>query len=339
MGKKELLANILYKTGLIPVIRKIPLNRNALTIIAYHRIYDIDIKQEFPFDPELISASVDNFEWQMKYIKKYSYPSRFSEVITNMQKGRKIHKRTVIVTFDDGHQDNYKNAFPILKNLRMPATIFLSTGYIGKNDLFWFDEVAYLIYRANSGKYSISAINTNIYINNIDTRRKATEKVLGNMKNVGDEIRREALMQLRKETKVTLLEKDKPMCGNLTWAQVKEMSKNGIEFGSHTVSHPILTKVGDMELMNELIESRRIIEEKIKRTVQVLAYPVGGKNEYDNRVKKATKDAGYIMGVSYISGINKRIEIEQYDLKRLHVERYTRKQDYLAMLELPILFS
>lgn len=339
MGKKELLARILCSTGAISVIRRMRILSRGIIIIAYHRIYDINGEQEYPFDPELVSASVEDFKWQMKYIKKYFLPSSFEEVISNIENNRAIPKRTVIVTFDDGHLDNYLNAFPILKSLGIPATIFLSTGYVGGNQLFWFEEVAYLLYRAEPGRYSIPVLDADVDIDSVDSRREAAELVLGCMKRVSDKSRKDALEQLRMATDIQLRDEDKLMCGNLTWPQVKEMSRNGIEFGSHTVNHPILTKVGDKELEIELTESRKKIEQELGKNVQVLAYPVGGKDEYDDRVVRMAGIAGYKMGVSYISGVNRSIAIGDFDLTRLHIERYIRLQEYQAMLELPIIFS
>ena len=339
MGKKELLALMLYKLRLIPVVSRLALNSKELTVLAYHRIYNLSNEDLFPFDPELVSASVNDFEWQMRYIKKCFYPCSFGEVIECLESGRQIPERAVIVTFDDGHEDNYKNAYPVLASLEIPATIFLSTGYIEKEDIFWFDEVAYRIYRAEPGEYSVPVLDMKISLKDIVSRRQATDKILLAMKRVKDRIRREALAQIRVDTNVEILKDDRVMSGNLTWAQVGEMANGGIEFGSHTVSHPILTKVGDDQLKSEMQDSRRTIENHIGKEVQVLAYPVGGTDEFDERVINAAREAGYLMGVSYITGVNKSVEKNLYDIKRLHVERYTCRADFQAMIELPGIFA
>jgi peptidoglycan/xylan/chitin deacetylase (PgdA/CDA1 family) len=88
--------------------------------------------------------------------------------------------------------------------------------------------------------------------------------------------------------------------GTLTWDQIAEMSANGIEFGSHSMTHPFLTKQKPGGLTWELETSKALLEKHTGKTVNILAYPYGF---YDDRVLEATREAGYVAGVTIDRGI------------------------------------
>ena len=118
--------------------------RPGLRILAYHRVLDDD-ESSFPFDEEVISATTDDFCRQMKFARDNFEIISFRDLEICEQQGRPWPKRALIITFDDGYRDNYTNAFPILREFGLTATIFLTAGHIGLRELFWWDLVAYCI--------------------------------------------------------------------------------------------------------------------------------------------------------------------------------------------------
>lgn len=339
-GKKELMAKAIRHAGLLPAVRYLCNGApQELRILAYHRVTTVIDEPSFPYDPELISASPLSFQEQMAYVARYFEPVRCSEVVSALDGGTPLPARAILITFDDGHADNYTNAFPILRRIGIPATIFLSTAYIGTRDTFWFDRVSYAIFRFPEGRLDLPGLSTPLNLSDVPSRRVAADIVREYLKGLPDTNRQELVdWILERQTRMGLVD-DAHLSGALSWDQVKEMAEAGIEFGSHTVSHPILTRLDDFALEKEVVDSRQIIASMIGRPVEVIAYPEGGREAFDSRVISAVKKSGYKLALTYISGRNFLDRFDRFAAYRLHVERYMSLARFQAMLELPGLFG
>ena len=91
-----------------------------------------------------------------------------------------------------------------------------------------------------------------------------------------------------------------PRLANLSWDEVREMAALGHEIGSHTVSHPDLGQSSDDEVRRELVESKRVLEERLGRRVRWFAYPFGGPGHFRPECLPLMYEAGYEGCVSAI---------------------------------------
>jgi len=340
MRKKEILAKAMRCTGmgtLAGFLRHLAVS--DLPILAYHRVYDVVDESSFPFDPELVSATPTEFAWQMQYVKDRHSPITFQMLIDSMDGRVVLPPRPVIVTFDDGYDDNYHHAFPVLKALNIPATIFISTGYVGSDKPFWFDLIAHILYRARPGVMRFDDLGLVVHLReDVASRRTASDNLLVAIKSLGNERRLEFLSRLEKEYGAVVDRSSLRHSHPLNWEQIREMSLHGIEFGSHTVSHPILSSLDGPSLDSELAESMAHLERELGKPVSVLAYPVGGAEAFNANVISSAKAAGYRLGVSYIPGVNLLNRLDHFRLRRQHVERYTSRAYFTGLLGLPEIF-
>lgn len=337
-GKKDALAWLFAVTGASKVGAHLAGRFRALSVLAYHRVFDLDHDEDFPYDPELVSASVAEFGWQMETVRRHFQPLHLGEALRLLEESRPLPPRAVVVTFDDGHRDNYTNAFPVLRRLGVPATVFLSTGYMDREGTFWFDEVAFRLHRTPRHELEVPTLGLRLALGSPAQRRRATEDVLTRLKEVPNTERLAALSELARESRVDGLEAD-ARSRPLTWQQVREMRDGGVEFGSHTVSHPILSRLRDEELRVELWSSKEELERQLGRRVECLAYPVGGEAAYDQRVVEVARECGYRLALTYVPGVNPWPPADRYRLRRLHVERYTTRARFTGMLAFPRLFA
>jgi peptidoglycan/xylan/chitin deacetylase (PgdA/CDA1 family) len=105
--------------------------------------------------------------------------------------------------------------------------------------------------------------------------------------------------------------------GMLTWEQIRIMRDSGlITFGSHTLTHPYLINIeSSEELKRELLDSKKVLEEKLNRPVNTFCYPSG---RFNQKVRQAVIDAGYAAAVA--SNPGKRFPNDDlFALKRLRI--------------------
>lgn len=313
---------------------------SEIAILAYHRVLDSWNEESFEFDPELISASVEDFYWQMGYIKRHYSPVTFRQVLNHLNGATPLPPRAIIVTFDDGFDDNYVHAFPVLRALDIPATFFLATGYIGQARTFWFDWLFFLCNQAAATGMPVRIGGNELHLSNdIANRRIEIDDILSHAKRLPDAELRSDLEKLEQKLGLEFPAAGFAQSRPLSWDQVREMAACGIEFGSHTVTHPILTNLTRIQLDEELTNSKSQLEQQLERIVDAIAYPVGGKFAFNSPVVEAVRNAGYKIATSYLPGINNLKSLDLFRLRRLRVERYTSHEDFKGMLALPEFFS
>lgn len=275
------------------ILKSMP--NTEIVIITYHKF-------ESNKNWLLPGVSKKNFEKEIQYLKKMYTILSLESFVEKITSDNEIPKRVAILTFDDGYKDNYKIGFPILKNYNIPATIFLSTHYINKRRLFWWDQLNYIL---NNSKRKIIYFNENQKIT-LDTKQDIINayNLFGQKLNqLTNEKKFQALKELEEKTEVQIpyqIGEDHV----LSWDEIKEMSKYGINFGSHTVTHPILTRISHDQRKIEIKKSKEDIEKNIKKKVTSFCYPNGKIDDYDNEIINILKNSGYNCAVTTICSNN-----------------------------------
>lgn len=187
-----------------------------------------------------LSVTPANFEAQMQYLAREGYyPIRVSDLADYLLNGSALLSKPIAITFDDGYLDNYENAFPVLKQLKFPATFFVIT-------------------------------------QSIDTHRE----------------------------------------GYMTWDQLEEMAIEGMEIGSHSLTHPDLQGKSREIQTTEIFGSKVMIEARIGTPVKSFSYPA---SKYDARAIDITRAAGYRAAVTADAQGTLHSANAIYELKRIRV--------------------
>ena len=278
----------------------------SVQILAYHRIND----EHDPFFP---ATPTKVFARQMEYLASHLSVYPLADLIESLQR-RDVPENAVAITFDDGYRDNYLNAFPILRQLSLPATIFLATDAIGSRRVLWHDRVfsAFRETRApfledaqrNLGRYPLATL---------DEKLVAQTEVLKILRSLDDLHRLRWIDRLAE--KLGVMDRKELPDLMLTWDDVKIMHQSQISFASHTVTHPILSKIPSDKVRQEIFESKRILEERLRTTITTFAYPVGRKEDFNEMTKDCLREAGYICALTSIFGSNSGGE-DLFELRR-----------------------
>jgi peptidoglycan/xylan/chitin deacetylase (PgdA/CDA1 family) len=182
------------------------------------------------------------------------------------------------ITFDDGWRDNYTDAFPVLEKYRVPATIFLATGFVGTDRMFWPEEIGYYLDRNNvkspefdDAPPSLVRLLVEISKHHRCKRETFLDRSIEILKEYSPNEREEILGYFRSMLMIEPLPRQM-----LSWDEAREMFASGlVRFGAHTVNHEILDKVPEQEARDEVSKCREEIDHRLGGQVRAFAYPNG----------------------------------------------------------------
>ena len=121
--------------------------RNRAVVLMYHRVIDREDRDKAYSHPGII-VETSTFERHLRFLRTHFHVASLREFRDRMISGRPFAKRTCLITFDDGWQDNYTHAFPLLAKHELPATIFLTSGFVGTGRRFWQESLAHSLFVA-----------------------------------------------------------------------------------------------------------------------------------------------------------------------------------------------
>lgn len=304
---KQALVSFMHSAGVFAPFRLA--NRGKALILMYHRFRDT---------ADGISTTALGFAEQLDYLTEHYKIVPLSELAGYLTSGKPIPPGLAVITIDDGYRDCYDVAFPILRERKIPATAFVVTDFIDQATWLWTDKVRYLTAKASGSllEATIEDHALRITLDGRHSRLKGAERVNTELKLIADEAKDDAICEIAESLGVPLPKTPPNEFLPLTWEQIREMDSCGIEIGSHTVTHPILTRTSSDRLYYELSESRLRLESVLDHPVELLGYPNG---DHDPTVQKAAALAGYKCAVTADYGLNNG-HSNPLALKRIHTE-------------------
>ena len=276
--------------------------RDELTIVMYHGITRSPLAvADWCFVEE------NSFSMQIAYLKKHFEIISLSKAVERMRNGG-IKRPTAVITFDDGYQNNFDVAFPILYKEKIPATLFLTTGLIDTNDTVWHCHLNLAL--SQTRRLHIEWNGFKFDLSTLDLKAKASAAIQDNLKELPP-------LQLMATMRDIILKLDgDPDCSIGTGSPYRMLNKNAIaemvasglvEFGAHTHQHLILSRLSAAERFNEIRRSIDAIRELTGHPCKYFAYPNGRMGDYDPDSIQHLKACGIQMAVTTISGPNDRM--------------------------------
>jgi peptidoglycan/xylan/chitin deacetylase (PgdA/CDA1 family) len=307
-----LVADLAHYSGLLRLrsfYRRRILGKQEVYILCLHRV----LTEEEQNRSDSVNAMVlgeRTFVKMLEYISRRYRIVSFDAFLANGANSADLSRPWCLVTFDDGWRDNYTTAYPWLKKFHLPALVFLTTGLIESQELFWIERLArawkHPSRRAEIQSRLGSLTQTKDQLSDVET----TIEYLKRMPSK----KRQQILDLLMPSEESYDQRDM-VDQMLTWGQVTEMSRDGIEFGSHTVTHPLLTFEDDAVVNHELCASKQILEEKLDKKVRAFAYPNG---DCDQRVRRQVRQAGYECAFTTRPGWY-RSEHDLFDIRRIQL--------------------
>lgn len=286
------------------------LTRNTPRIFMYHR-----------FSPkgDLSAGKIDSstFMWQMEELSRGWNVMTLSEYAGFLRKGARPPSYTVVLTVDDGYRDFYMYAYPLLKKQTLKATFFPSINFLDGKWLWW-DRINYALDKTQKKKFffGFSGKSFELDLTTYPKRIGSWLKLSNFCTSVGNDIKWDMISKLEKDLEIKLPPAPPEEYQAISWDELKEVHSNGIEIGSHTLDHPIMSKISIETLKGELAISKDRLEGFLGAEVESFCYPNGMPDDINDTVCENVENAGYKAAVvSY-----NHIRSDMYRIARMGAE-------------------
>lgn len=278
--------------------------RASLLVLIYHRV----LPQPDPLLPDEPDART--FAAHMDAVAATFNVLPLSEASDRLQRGA-LPSRAACITFDDGYANNHNVALPILAARKLPATVFVTTQFIGGGRMF--NDTLIEVVRRAPAELDLTPFGLGHYaFADASARGKSVEAILGQLKYQEPAARLRTINEIAERAGVEL-----PNDLMLDEQQIRTLHRSGIEIGAHTRSHPILTRIDEQAAAAEIRGSKQALEDVIGATVTTFAYPNGRPvQDYGPRDIALAKAAGFRAAVSTAWGCARR-GADPYQLPRV----------------------
>ncbi len=293
--------------------------RDEATIVLYHGVTGEQSLGIENFSKKHIPEN--QFEQHMQYLAKNCNVvslRKMSEMLSNKSP---LPPQTVAVSFDDTFKNNRTTALPVLERFEIPATFFISTGFIDNNRRFWVDLVEHTINTTKKTSLDIT-LNGSRYTLPVKSNEEKIQTVVtvkGEMKKMIPLDRDKTLQDLKEMLDVDDSGEQVPNYQNMNWDDIRAIDKSPLaEIGGHTVNHEIMSYLDDQSLAYEISESLDCLCKHLEHPIDLYSYPEGQAEHYNDRVIQALKEKNVTICPSALKGTNPP-GTDPFNLKRIMV--------------------
>jgi peptidoglycan/xylan/chitin deacetylase (PgdA/CDA1 family) len=266
----------------MPSRQSIWMTRQLGVILLYHRVADLRS------DPQEVAVGAANFAAQMDVIREAAR-------VVPLREAGTLDEAHVAITFDDGYRDNAQTAAPMLNAAGIPATFFVTSGFLGAAEAPWWTELESLcLSRELAEPVQIEVSGTKLWV---DARnRAALRRLYWALYWRLRPLPPAHIHEVMKDLTTTLGPPSAPPPEDLFMSsgELERLAAEELfEVGSHTVNHPFLGSQTSESQARELTDSRRMLEELIENPVVSLSYPYGGPDSFNDQTVALARAAGY----------------------------------------------
>jgi peptidoglycan/xylan/chitin deacetylase (PgdA/CDA1 family) len=278
-------------------------------ILCYHRIGTGGI----PFYSQLPAVE---FEKQMRYLRKHCRLISLDQLLSEMQDPITAAPG-VAVTFDDGYLGTFTEAFPILRKYSIPATVYLTVGCIETGEPAWYDRLFLALQVMPSTTLNLDLPKARRFeLGSPESRIHVATEIITYLRSLPALQRKRICAALESQVRLPESELKNRM---MTWDQIREMRRQDICFGAHTMTHPVLSRLDADTLAREIAESKRVLEERLGEEVKHFAYPFGKPEDCGAVAAAVLEELGFRSATTTVTGVNTAFS-DRYQLRRVQID-------------------
>jgi len=282
------------KNKLKHVLNRLGILTFALRMIRYIPRYPVTLMYHRLTQDDATGITSSDFEEHLIFLKKHCEIEPLANLISSVNHRTK-GKRKVAITFDDGYEDFYQSAWPLIKKHQIPVTLFVTTGFIDGAVWLWPDKIHYILSSANTFTARLDGFGEFTF--DRDDVLEGWNQLGDYCLTLGRKERDHLIEKLAEIANIQLPPTPLKQYKGLNWTQLKEMVEGGLQVESHTVSHPILSLLDKNDLVKELADSKKSLEKNLGKPVEIICYPNGYSQDVSQLVEEQAQVCGYKYGV------------------------------------------
>ncbi|SOX53302.1 polysaccharide deacetylase [Mycobacterium ahvazicum] len=296
---KNIAAGLLCAAGVPALARR--RHRDALAIVMFHGVEDQPLS---PACWHVLDSAM--YRRQLEYIRDHFNVLALEEALDRLAAGT-LPPRAMAITFDDGTRNLATHAVPVLRELGLPAAVFLATGPMNSGETLWPDRLWLAIAHTTATEVDLTALGLGTCSLNGNAHRGAVyASAVQRCKDLADAQR----IAMLDHVFGALGYRDSADGGPfrmLSWDEARAMAGDGlVTLYPHSVTHPILARCEDDKLEREIADSCAAIERETGRAPTVFAYPNGRAQDFDARARDVLRRRGVRWALSTTPGFADR---------------------------------
>jgi peptidoglycan/xylan/chitin deacetylase (PgdA/CDA1 family) len=319
-GKKLMFAG-LFRLGLVHMFRRN--RRDKVLVLIYHDVLPPGFPEHNPLFGMTVSTT--EFEWQLGYVRKHYNPITFQQFADWFFKNSDLPPYPVLITFDDGHANNFDFALPILLKFNISAVCFVLSGNLGREQLTWFEDAYHRLMFSPTNNWKLTS-GEMLPLATAKQRATACGRFFVLCRTLKQSEQAEELKSLREQLPLDPSREFPARFRFLSSAELRCLRQSGVEIGAHTVTHPILSTLTYEAAKHEVQESKAQLEQSSGLPIRAFAYPFGAPGlDFARRERDLARQSGFLFAFAGEGGFVDRTK-DPFNLPRIGMGTMTRHQ-------------
>lgn len=297
------------------------LQGRSAAILMYHSVLPDPSRQADSLGGIVHSESA--FRAQMELLARDYHPISLDQTVKHLRNGEVFPKRSVVVTFDDGYADNYEVAMPILNQVAIPATFYVTVDCVENKRLPWPSRLRFAFRRTKQTSWTDSTTDSKTGSNgkswNLSSPLNREEAFLAACDaccQLSGTAQEEFVRHIEQELQTSLPGQSGSLM--MSYDQLRELAGHGHIVGSHTMTHPNMAQLKADDAQRELAESKQRLESNLGAPIKHFSYPCPAlEPHWSEQTIEQSRALGYETAVTTNTGLTRRGD-ELLCLKRLH---------------------
>lgn len=282
------------KSGILSVLTREPIaqlfrpfQHGAVTIFMLHRFADSEYGNR--------GHSIDGLRANLSFLRRHHFRLLgLPELLNELDECRLGSAPAVVFTVDDGYGDFARVAAPVFAEFDCPVTVFTTTGFIDGGFWMWWDKIIWALSESKRKSVELQ-VGPDCYGYSLDSRAarwRASTDLIERVKKYPDAVMHAAIDDLLRLADVALPRELPRMFLPMTWDEISHCANQGVTFGPHTVTHPLLSRVDDARSLAELHGSWARLRAATSAAIPVFCYPNGDYASFTDRERHTIESMG-----------------------------------------------